>query len=88
VLCGVRGARNFELLVVATVVAAVARGRLRAADAPRGLVDVLDGPAVGDARDEAAVQDGESAGLDVRGRVYVPAGWGGQCRFRFGCGWG
>ena len=53
-----------------------------------GLVDALDDPAVGDARDEAAVQDGESAGLDVRGRVYVPAGWGGQCRFGFGCGWG
>ncbi|KAJ7727694.1 hypothetical protein B0H14DRAFT_541897 [Mycena olivaceomarginata] len=88
VLCGVRGARKIELLVVATVVAAVARRCLRGADAPRGLVDALGGPAVGDARDEAAVQDGESAGLDVRGRVYVPAGWGGQCRFGFGCGWG
>ncbi|KAJ7876457.1 hypothetical protein B0H14DRAFT_3436545 [Mycena olivaceomarginata] len=59
VLCGVRGACNIELLVDATVVAAVARRCLRGADAPHGLVDALDGPAVGDARDEAAVQDGE-----------------------------
>ncbi|KAJ7366188.1 hypothetical protein DFH08DRAFT_948237 [Mycena albidolilacea] len=75
VLRGARGACNFDfhvlLLAITTVVAALA---LRTADAPRGLVDALDGPAVGDARGEVAVQDGEGAGVDVCGRVYVPAG--------------